>query len=173
MIVRRFLAFLLDILVLVVSLLLLHVILFFISGAMPMTFTGWEWYLWLLATVSLPIWCYCILLELWHPHATVGKHLTRLEVYSTSDMPINTSRAARRTATKLIPTWELFLAAVAFPGPFWQEGGGVTLFLFLLGLVFLLTNGAFLLFSGGHRTLHDLLSRTRVDRMPPRDILLK
>lgn len=127
---------------------------------------SWSFYLWLVATISLPIWCYFILFELWPPHATVGKHLMRLEVFSTSDRPIVTTRAARRTAIKLLPTWDLLLATLVLPTPIWAANADISRYSILVVLLFLVLNIVIFVVSKGHRSIHDLLSKTRIDSMP-------
>lgn len=160
---RRVVAFVLDVAILGLGLFLLQALLVLVTQGMPARFVdSWQLYLWLLATISLPIWCYFIIFEVWPPHATLGKRLMGLEVVSTSDRPIVTTRAARRTAIKLLPLWEILLATIILPVPIWQPQATLARYSLLIVLFFLVLNILIFFFSGGGRSLHDFMSKTRV-----------
>lgn len=167
MLYRRLLAFVIDLCVLFLGLLLLQVLLLPLSAVWSTQIHDtWAPYLWLVLTVSVPSWVYFILLDLWPPHATIGNALMGLQVESTSDRPIVTTRALRRTAIKMLP-WEIFLASIMLPQPLWIATDLVQpRTSFYVAAVLAIIYIVIFFLSGGTRGLHDLLSKTRVADMP-------
>lgn len=160
---RRIVAAIVDLAILLVGIFVLQATLVLFTQGLPGRLVDpWQLYLWLLVTVSLPIWCYFIIFEVWPPHATIGKRFQGIEVVSTSDKPIVTTRAARRTAMKLLPLWELLLATIILPVPLWQPQATLARYSILIVLFFLIINSGIVLFSGGARSLHDFMAKTRI-----------
>lgn len=125
---------------------------------------GWLLELYILLTISLPIWLTFILAERSRWQATAGKRLLGLRVASPSGARPTTGQIVLRTAGKLLP-WELGHLAVNVPTNPWLDAGA----LFspwraaLLGFVYLLLL-AYLIAAirQPQRTLYDRLAGTVV-----------
>jgi uncharacterized RDD family membrane protein YckC len=79
---------------------------------------GYEIELWVLISMSLPVWLYFIYCELYNQQ-TVGKRLLRLIVMNKEGSKININQALIRTLIKLLP-WELTHIIVLIPKPWWS-----------------------------------------------------
>lgn len=123
--------------------------------------TGPETYLTLVLGFSLPAWLYFILGDC---SQTVGKRLFRLRTVTTSGEHPNITRAAGRTAIKLAP-WELAHLSVFIvspvPGEF--DAWGMVGIALVYALVFLYLG--MLIRTGGARSIHDIILRTRIERV--------
>lgn len=116
---RRAVAALLDGLVLGLALQALHWSAVVI--ARPAFDSGWAWHAYLLASVSLPAWCYFALSEGSARQATLGKRWLGLRVVDEYGGRVGLGRALARTAVKLLP-WELAHIALCYPEPVFVTG---------------------------------------------------
>ena len=123
---------------------------------------------WILLSVVLPTWLYFSFAEASPWQATLGKHLLGLCVTDMSRKRLSLSRALLRNFLKLIP-WIFFHISLFAPSPtglsvlgqlppslYWWWSFLVTGD--VLTLIYLLTP----LFTGGQRSIHDLLAGTCV-----------
>lgn len=167
-ILRRTVAYLIDVTILMVAVQGFQWGLMTLTGGFPFEWltarnNGWLIYGWVFATVSVPIWFYFLLQERSPRRATLGKRLLGLRVASVTDRPLGWGQVLTRTVLKLIP-WEIYHLSFMLPvpllsdlAPSFRPGfvvGGVVLLLYLLVLVQ----------PPRQQSIHDLVARTRVER---------
>lgn len=118
--IRRLLAYGLDFMLLATVLIALQALLYAGTGGFPFDRlrTGYQIELWVLATMSLPVWLYFVCGELWLQQ-TIGKKLFRLQVVDKTGTRIGLLQSLIRTAVKLLP-WELSHLIVLVPEPWWS-----------------------------------------------------
>ncbi|EES74940.1 MULTISPECIES: RDD family protein [Paenibacillus] len=122
---------------------------------------GIEIELWVLATMSLPVWSFFTVMEL-RDGQTFGKKWLNLRVTNRRGEPIRLWQALARTAVRLLP-WEMTHAIILVPEPWWSvETPAHPGWIYLpngLMIVYLV-----ILFSTkGSRTCHDLVAGTKVN----------
>ena len=83
--------------------------------------SGLQIELFVLATVSLPVYLYFALFEAGSRQATPGKRWLRIQVTDLECQPIHRVRALLRTFVKLVP-WEIAHASMLLPVPIWDAG---------------------------------------------------
>jgi uncharacterized RDD family membrane protein YckC len=120
---------------------------------------GFEIELWVLATISLPVWCYFIGME-YKKGRTIGKKLLKLEVTEREGLRLTLRQAFVRTFVRLLP-WELTHLIVLVPEPWWDADPANPQLVYIPNMLILLYI-AVLAVSGGKRTLHDAAAGTRV-----------
>ncbi len=84
------------------------------------TQSGWALELYVVLTISLPVWFYFIISERSQQQATVGKRLLGLKVIGASLAAVTTGRIVLRTFGKLLP-WELAHFANNVPTNPWLD----------------------------------------------------
>lgn len=126
---------------------------------------GASLWLFILATYSLPVWCYFIWMESRPTGQTIAKRLLGLQVVSREGGSIGMGTAALRTAVKLLP-WEILHWGLMMPVPAWSEAAkhadivtrpGMTIHFFLVSS-WVVT----ILVTEGNRAVHDFLASTFV-----------
>jgi uncharacterized RDD family membrane protein YckC len=116
-IVPRLAAYLLDVVVLSAAVAAFHGGIFLARGGPLFEPRGaLEWELFLIATVSLPCWCYFAFSEASARQATLGKRVLNLRVVDVYGSRIGLGRSWLRTLVKLAP-WECVHIALCFPEP--------------------------------------------------------
>src|SRR5207237_7393303 len=123
--VRRLVAYLVDILLLFAAIVVTQFGLEALTGGLPMRLLttgprieGWVW-----LSVSLPTYLYFTLSESSVHQATPGKHLLSLRVTDTDGQRIGHTQALLRTIVKLIP-WEVTHLSIFLPTPILMDGHG-------------------------------------------------
>ena len=170
---RRICAYLIDcILVFIGIVAAVQFLLWFITGgAFHRQIQSW-WQLegWITISVVVPTWLYFALSESGERRGTIGKQLLGLGVSTTAGERIKFGRALMRNVVKLVP-WQLVhlgmfvptatgFAAIGTPAVDTQPLLSYTCMslAYLLIFVYLVA----LLFTGGKRSIHDMLSGTSV-----------
>jgi uncharacterized RDD family membrane protein YckC len=127
-IIRRAAAYLVDIAILAVTVVVTQFAIQAITGGFPadQLNTGLQIEAWVFATVSLPVWAYFTLLEGSGWQASLGKRLLGLRVTDTMGNRIGFGRALLRTIVKLIP-WEITHLSLMLPTPIWGESASTSL----------------------------------------------
>jgi uncharacterized RDD family membrane protein YckC len=163
LIVRRVIAYLIDILLLYGTVILIaqSLIAITLSPIGPAS-SGIQIELYVLITISLPVWLYFIFSESSKYQATFGKRLMKLKVVNSMGNRISFARALMRTCLKLLPTWELIHMSVLIPKPLiYEKNPGIPVLL-IAAYVFMILYFVVLAFSHGKRSVHDLIVRTEV-----------
>jgi len=123
--------------------------------------TGLQIELWILLTVSLPVWLYFIFSEHSAHQATFGKRLLSVRVTRVTGARISFAQAILRTAIKLLP-WELTHLSLMLPVPMWWDPTpnmrvGIVIAYVLLGVYVLV-----MLLNRRRQSLHDMIAQTVV-----------
>lgn len=158
LILRRGLAYLLDILLLFLVLAPLAFVVERLLGIQPET--GGQVWMAAILSFSIPVWAYFTLSDASESGASIGKRIMSIHVSPPAHRSkLSLGRALARTAVKLLP-WELahiFGFAVADRvGEGMRAAGliGANILTLLYFVVFVVT--------GGHRSIHDLVVGTQV-----------
>jgi len=160
--VRRLLAYWLDFVLLAFILAGLQWLLYKTTSGFPFDFLnkGYEIELWVLLSMSLPVWLYFILSE-WYKQQTIGKRLLRLKVTNKEESKINIKQAVVRTIIRLLP-WELTHLIILVPEPWWSIEAPENQFLIYIPNIIMLLYIAVLFANKGVKGVHDYLAKTRV-----------
>ncbi|CAI6023953.1 RDD family protein [Cohnella sp. JJ-181] len=159
---KRLIAYWLDFMLLAVILISVQWLVYTVTSGFPFDFLveGSDIELWVLATMSLPVWAYFIYFEM-KKRQTMGKRWLRLVVGDEKGAKINFCQALCRTFIRLLP-WELTHVIVLVPEPWWSvDEPGHPYFIYIPNIMMILY--VVVLFSSkGKRTIHDGLTKTKV-----------
>ncbi|MGZ9585343.1 RDD family protein [Paenibacillus marinisediminis] len=160
--IRRLVAYWLDFVLLAFILIGLQLLLYSISSGFPFQIltAGYQIELWVLSSMSLPVWTYFILCER-YKQQTIGKRLLKLVVINHDGGAINTRQAFIRTAIRLLP-WELTHLILLIPTPWWNVEEPENMFLIIIPNLMIMVYVLFLMINKGTRALHDYLAKTQV-----------
>ena len=118
--------------------------------------------IYVLLTISLPVWIYFILMDSRLSTGTFGKRLFKLEVnHIIKRNKITLGRSVIRTILKLMP-WEIAHLGIIFPVPMYFEEQPELRFLTILGLALFLIYAFSILLSRKNQALYDSLLKTIV-----------
>lgn len=161
-IIKRMVAYWLDFVILAMVLISLQWTLYTVLGGFPFEYLkkGYQIELWVLTSMSLPVWVYFILFE-FTKRQTLGKRMLKLEVINEKGRNIKFSQALLRTFIKLLP-WELTHLIILVPTPWWGAEEPVNTFLIWIPNLLLIVYVVFLFPSKGNKGVHDYLAQTRV-----------
>ena len=126
--------------------------------------TGLQIEIWVLLTISLPVWLYFIIFERFY-QKTLGKMLMGMKVTNTKGERISLKQAVLRTFWRLLP-WELTHIILLFPEPMWSVESPPafrTFFLYAVNVLLLLYI-MFLAFTRGKKAMHDVFFGTLVTK---------
>lgn len=121
---------------------------------------GYEIELWVLFSMSLPVWSYFIYSE-YKLQRTLGKRVLKFIVTDQHGTSISFKQAFVRTFIKLLP-WELTHLIVLVPDPWWDLEEPSNTFLILIPNLLLLLYATVLFISRGSKGIHDYIVKTRV-----------
>jgi len=160
--IKRLFAYWLDFVILASVLILLQWVLYSITSGFPFDYldTGIEIELWVLGSMSLPVWLYFIILETYNGQ-TIGKRLMKLRVSNNLGTKINLKQSISRTFIKLLP-WEITHIIVLLPTPWWSVEQPSNTFLIYIPNVLIIIYIIILFINQGKKALHDYASKTQV-----------
>jgi uncharacterized RDD family membrane protein YckC len=120
---------------------------------------GYEIELWVLSSMSLPVWLYFIYSELKFQQ-TFGKRLFKLIVVNKNESKISINQAIARTFVRLLP-WELTHLIILIPTPWWSiEEPNNEILIYIPNLIMALY--IIVLFANkGRKGIHDVITNTR------------
>ncbi len=127
---------------------------------------GWQIEIYILLTISLPVWLYFARGDSGRHRATIGKRIFGLQVTGLDGETLTFARAFVRSILKLAP-WEMTHLALMLPTPVWDAPNDALmrppfmLSTFLVGSWFVT---AFL--TPNHQAPHDLIMKSVVARAP-------
>jgi uncharacterized RDD family membrane protein YckC len=124
---------------------------------------GYEIELWVLISMSLPVWLYFIYCELYNQQ-TVGKRLLRLIVMNKEGSKININQALIRTLIRLLP-WELTHIIVLIPKPWWSIEMPENQYLIYIPNIIMILYIIVLFAKKGDKGFHDFIAKTRVKEL--------
>ena len=160
--VKRLLAYWLDFVLLALILTGLQWLLYAVTSGFPFDRleSGVQIELWVLLSMSLPVWGYFIYCET-HYGQTLGKRLLKLKVASSTNRPLRFRQTLVRTAIRLLP-WELTHLIILVPEPWWSVAEPINTALIYIPNALIVLYIAVLFLSGGKRGVHDLAANTTV-----------
>lgn len=163
--VRRLLAYWIDFVLLASVLIGLQLGLYYTTSGFPFDHfvKGYQIELWVLATMSLPVWLYFILCERLMQQ-TIGKKIFKLKVTNEAGAGINWVQSFIRTAVKLLP-WELAHIIILVPEPWWSVEEPANLYFIYIPNALMLIYIVTLFWNKGFRGIHDWLARTKSENM--------
>jgi uncharacterized RDD family membrane protein YckC len=164
LLIRRAVAFVIDIALLFLILAPLGQLLRLALGWPSSSPTGQEIWAFVALTFSLPTWTYFVLSDSSARGATIGKRLLGLRVARVSGERVGTVRALLRTALKVVPWETVHLSAFALSsdpaGLEFHQVIGLTLANLLAVVYFVVT-----VLTRGRRSVHDYVAATEVCAM--------
>ena len=166
-VIRRFAAYAIDCIVLLLGLAVLQVVLYPVNPIAAMTragqpFTPTQLHVWVFATATLPFLLYFALMIASPRQATVGMRIFRVRVERSKGGRLSVARGMARTAVMLLP-FELNHALMFHAAPPSREQPGGVL-VFGIAAVWLVLGGyiAAMVISPRRQSLHDLAADTVV-----------
>ncbi len=159
---KRLLAYWLDFVILAICLTTPQWIIYVITSGFPFSKfnTGIEIGLWVIFTISIPVWIYFILFE--HlKQQTIGKRILKLVVTNEEGCNISIKQAFIRTFIRLLP-WELTHIIILIPEPWWSIKEPKNSFLLYIPNFIMLLFIVILMSNKGVKGLHDYITNTRV-----------
>lgn len=121
---------------------------------------GIEIEIWVLLSMSLPVWTYFITFEM-YKQQTIGKRLLRLIVMDKEGSKINFYQALCRSFIRLLP-WELTHVIILVSQPWWSIEMPKNPYLILIPNIILVLYIVVLFFNRGKTGIHDYFAHTRV-----------
>ncbi|WP_340064706.1 RDD family protein [Ascidiimonas aurantiaca] len=118
--------------------------------------------LYVLSTISLPVWFYFTYFDSNRAKGTLGKRLFRLSVQNPENQRISPGKSFLRTFLKLLP-WEIAHLGVIFPTPLYFEDEPGLRILTLAGMVLFVSYMISILADPKRRSLYDRLLKTQVN----------
>ena len=160
--IKRLLAYWIDFVILAVVLVSLQGLLYFTTSGYPFNDLkeGYEIEIWVLLSMSLPVWLYFIGCELYFQQ-TIGKRMLKLRVTKMDGSRINLHQVLIRTFVRLLP-WELTHLIILVPEPWWGIEQPSNLYLIYIPNLLMLLYIVVLIATKGKMGVHDFIVKTRV-----------
>lgn len=155
----RLSAYTVDFAILMSVLVGLQLVIYYVFDGLPFNAftTGIQVYIWVVLTMSTPVWMYFIILERSN-FSTLGKHLFGLEVLNHNSGRISNKQSLIRTFIKLLP-WEithLSMLGIYFKNEpevnigFWIANSFIVIYLLVLFV------------DKGENSIHDRIVKTKI-----------
>lgn len=158
-------AYWLDFVLLAFILVGVQCLLYFVTSGFPFDSmkSGYWIEIWVLLSMSLPVWLYFICCEL-YKQQTIGKRMMSLKVTSNEGKKLTAKQAFLRTLIKLLP-WEMTHVIILIPEPwFSKEEMPEHMFLIYIPNVMMLLYILVLLLNKGEKGIHDFAAKTMVNK---------
>lgn len=163
----RFLAYTTDFLIMLIAVMAIQFGFRYATGGVinDSLTTSLPLYLWVLFTVTVPVYLYFILSEYSHRHSTIGKRLFGLQVVTSKKGSVTLWQSIMRNFIKIVVPWEATHLALMFPTPILLNPNydEMRLTLFIPYIIFGIY-AAYLIMAKGRKTLHDAVAGTDVVR---------
>lgn len=155
-------AYWLDFVFLALLLLGLQWFLYKVTSGFPFLYfrKGYEIEIWVLVSMSFPVWLYFMYYELYQQQ-TIGKRLLRLIVTNQNGTKIRIHQALIRTFIRLLP-WELTHIILLIPIPWWSIEKPQNLYLIYVPNLIMLVYIGVLFATKGEKGVHDYIAKTSV-----------
>lgn len=160
---RRLIAYWLDFVMLAAILIGLQWLLYTVTSGFPFDLleTGLHIELWVLGTMSLPVWLYFICCERFKMK-TIGKRLLSLQAVSADGAQLTLKQAIVRTFVKLLP-WEMTHLIILVPEPWYGlDELPAHMFLIYIPNALMLIYIVVLFINKGKKGLHDYVAKSSV-----------
>lgn len=120
--------------------------------------------LYVLLTISLPVWIYFTYFDSKQAKGTLGKRVVKLEVYDAEHKRIALGKSFFRTFFKLLP-WELAHLGVIFPTPMYFEETPALRTLTIFGILLFSAYLLSILISPTNQSIYDKVVGTKVSEV--------
>lgn len=117
--------------------------------------------LYVLLSISLPVWTYFIYFDSVKANGTFGKRVMKLMVLNYQNSKIRIRQSFLRTFLKLLP-WEIAHAGVIFPTPLYFAKDADVRFLTIIGIFLFIIYFISIIGSTKRQSLYDKLLKTMV-----------
>ncbi|VEF49773.1 RDD family [Bacillus freudenreichii] len=159
--VKRLAAYMIDFLILATVLLGIQLFISLVTDGWPFSRfrSGVQIEIWVLCTMSIPVWTYFITHE-FRKQQTIGKKNLKLRVTRSDGGRLTLWQAWLRTLIKLLP-WEVTHIIVLVPVPWWEPGAEPNNFIYIpnaLILIYIIC----LFVTTGRKGPQDLIAATLV-----------
>ena len=159
---KRLIAYWLDFVLLAIILVGLQWLLYKTTSGFPFDFLdkGYEIELWVLLSMSLPVWLYFIYWEM-YKQQTFGKRLLKLVVMNKEGSRIDVYQALGRTFLRLLP-WELSHLILLVPTPWWSIEEPANQSLIYIPNIIMIFYIIVLFANKGDKGVHDYITKAKV-----------
>ncbi len=122
---------------------------------------SWNMELYVLVSISLPVWMYFIYFDSNRTKGTIGKRIMKLSVRNSENQRISPGRSFQRTFLKLSP-WEIAHIGIIFPTPIYFEDEPTIRLLTIAGLLLFIAYMASIILDSNGQSIYDRITRTIV-----------
>lgn len=122
---------------------------------------SWNMQLYVLTTISFPIWLYFVYFDSEKSKGTFGKRMMKLSVCDNNEKRLELGKSFLRTFLKLSP-WEIIHAGLIFPNPIYFENEPSTRIVVYGGIVLFVVYAVSIIFNTNRRSLYDQLIGSNV-----------
>ncbi len=160
--IRRLIAYWLDFVLLAIVLVSIQWLIYKTTSGFPFDFLnkGYEIEIWVLLSMSLPVWLYFIYCEL-YKQQTIGKRVLKLKVTNEEGSKININQALLRTFIRLLP-WEVTHVIILVPKPWWNIEEPENQYLIYIPNIIMFLYILVLFANRGDKGVHDYIVKTSV-----------
>lgn len=127
---------------------------------------SWNLEIYVLTTISLPVWLYFSILDSKLSKGTFGKRIFKLQVTDPKGNKIPYLKSLLRTLLKLLP-WEIAHIGVIFPQPLYFSENPEISWLTYAGIGLLLAYIISVFYQPKKRSLYDSPLHTQVEKVKP------
>jgi len=122
---------------------------------------SWNMELYVLASISLPVWLYFIYFDSNRTKGTIGKRIMKLSVLNNDNQRISPSKSFQRTFLKLSP-WEIAHIGIIFPTPIYFEDEPTIRLLTIAGILLFIIYMVSIILDSNGQSIYDRLTGTKV-----------
>lgn len=119
--------------------------------------------LYVLTTISIPVWAYFIYFDSYKSKGTLGKQIFKFSVKDTKNQKISVQKSFLRTVLKLLP-WEIVHIGVIFPTPLYFESEPNLRILSFLGILLFTLYVLSIIINSKKQSVYDKLLGTFVSK---------
>ena len=123
--------------------------------------SSWNMQLYVLLSISIPVWLYFAYFDSKHSKGSFGKRLFKLSVKDNSGGGISFSKSLFRSILKLLP-WEIAHIGVIWPTPIYFEAEPTVRILTIIGMALFLIYVFSILIDKDKRSLYDIVLNVNV-----------
>lgn len=117
--------------------------------------------LYVLISISLPVWAYFTYFDSNKSKGTFGKRILKLSVYNTNHQKMGLGKSFQRTFLKLLP-WEIAHLGVIFPTPMYFENEPTLRILTFIGMLLFIIYMSSILLNKNGQSIYDKMIGTKV-----------
>ncbi len=122
---------------------------------------SWNMELYVLASISLPVWLYFTYFDSNRAKGTIGKRIMKLSVVNKENEKINLGKSFKRTILKLSP-WEIAHMGIIFPVPMYFEDEPTIRLFTIVGILLFAIYVISILANTNRQSIYDQLIGTKV-----------